>query len=240
MARFPVFSFLFYKTRNRGYFTTLYEAFGVRANNPVLYELAFTHRSASTSNTESNERLEFLGDAVINTIVSEYLFANYPDYDEGHLSKFRSAIVKRETLNQLAIDIGINKVLKIDKSVRFKNGSSIDLYGNALEAFIGALYLDKGHQYTRNYLIYKLLKKYTNIDQIESDDSNYKGKLLELAQKNEMEMKFEVHESGPKDNPVYDAIVYVNEIEIGRGSGGKKKKAEQKAAKEAFLKLNSK
>lgn len=180
-----------------------------------------------------------MGDAIINFLVSEFLINNFPDQNEGYLTKMKSEIVNRKFLNQLAIQIGINTLLQYNKSsIKIKKGQNRDMYGNAFEALIGAIYLDKGFRFTKNYFEKSILNKWIDLEAIMSNDSNYKGLLFEFSQKEDTEVRFEIEESGTKNNPSYHATVFVGDEAMGKGKGSKKKIAEQIASEEACKKLN--
>jgi len=201
-----------------------------------LYEMAFIHRSASVmlsdGNIINNERLEYLGDAILNAVVADYLFINYPDGDEGFLSKMRSKMVKRKHLNLLALRLGIDKLMTSQPKL---NVLSKHLYGNAFEALIGAIYLDKGYIKTGKF-IERIIRKYVDFEKLLKSDSDYKSQLIEWAQKNKREIVFESHEEHKGENniPVFVSYVKVLDDELGKGTGNSKKESEQKAAKTAL------
>jgi ribonuclease-3 len=141
-----------------------------------FYEIALTHRSSSDEISRNNERLEFLGDAMLGAIVGEFLFRKYPNQDEGFLTEIRSRIVRRESLNAIATRMGIEKIVQYNKYDRGLSRSHI--FGNALEALIGAIYLDRGYELTRKFVLNELIKNYIDLDTIEKTDTNYKNQLL--------------------------------------------------------------
>lgn len=213
---------------------------GYYPRNKKLYELAFIHRSASAfinnGTPVNNERLEFLGDAVLDSIVAEYLFLNFPDKNEGFLSTMRSKIVKRNQLNSIAVKIGIDKLI-----ISNLYTSSKHIYGNAFEALIGAIYLDKGYNYTRKYVIGKILKTYVNLELLESHETDFKSRIIEWAQKNRVELKFECKEenSGKDNTQIFISTILVANQLIGQGKGLSKKDAEQNAAEQALNAITS-
>jgi ribonuclease III len=160
--------------------SSLKKTFGFRPRNLKLYEIAFIHRSATLTlpngRKVNNERLEYLGDAVLDVILSDFLFEKFPEASEGFMTKIRSRIVNREVLNQLAISMGINKILisNISSSNPTKN-----LYGDALEALIGSLFLDKGFRKTKKLFIKRVLNRYLDIDKIITTDTDYKSLVFE-------------------------------------------------------------
>jgi ribonuclease-3 len=206
--------------------------------NVDIYREAFTHRSIAGKKVENNEKLEFVGDALINFLVADYLHRVYPNWDEGSLTKLKSEIVKRKFLNQLAVDMGIPQFLRFNKqSIKLKKGQNRDMFGNAFEALMGAVYIDKGFLYTRKYFEDSLLKNWIDLDALQQVDSNYKGMLFEYAQKEDADIRFVVEESGARNEPVYTARVFISDIEYGCGKGQRKKNAEQQASKQACEQL---
>lgn len=185
---------------------------------------------------KSNERLEFLGDAMLEIVVSDYLFHKYQSSNEGELTKLRSRIVSRKNLNEVANNIGLPAMLS--KSSRIKAGNS-SVGGNALEAIVGAMYLDKGYETTCKVLREKLLKTLMRVEDLEQREENFKSILLEWCQKDAKNLRYETLEL----NELYEgfeAIVFVDDVEIAKGTGRNKKSAEQEAAKEATRVLNIK
>jgi ribonuclease III len=207
-----------------------------------LYELAFVHRSASVlmpdSSTVNNERLEFLGDAVLDAVVAEYLFKRYPDKDEGFLSKMRSKIVKRQHLNTLANKTGIDKFI-VSNSINSNGGKYIS--GNAFEALIGAIYMDKGYSKTKDFLINNVLNKHINFEELEFRESDYKSRIIEWAQKNRNEIGFENQEEYTESghSPTFVSRVLIDNRIAGEGRGTSKKEAEQNAAEQAYWTIES-
>jgi ribonuclease III len=213
---------------------------GFRTSNLRIYEAAFIHRSASFTLPDgkriNNERLEFLGDAVLDTILSDYLFEKYPDANEGFMTKIRSRIVNREILNQLAISMGIDKILVSNVS---SNSYTRNLYGDALEAFIGALFVDKGFKKTKNLFINRVFNKYLDLSQIVDTNSDYKSLVFEWIQKHKTNLTFEYKEEYDFNlkKSVFSATLLINKEEFGTGQGASKKEAEQEAAGKAWAKL---
>jgi ribonuclease-3 len=166
---------------------------GKSPRNLKLYSLATLHTSNSSKDEKgyrpSNERLEYLGDAVLGAVVAEYLFKRYPFKDEGFLTEIRSRIVNRESLNNLGKKLGLNVIIKVDKQ---KKGmyTHKSLYGDALEAIIGAVYLDRGFGYCRIFILNKLIEPNFNIDQLIRTNTNYKSQLIEWAQKSAKNVRF--------------------------------------------------
>jgi ribonuclease III len=206
-----------------------------------IYKLAFTHRSASVllpdGRTVNNERLEFLGDAVLDAVIADYLFFKYQYEDEGFLSKMRSKIVKRKHLNSLAIKVGLKKLI-ISNSINSNGGKHI--YGNAFEALVGAVYLDKGYDKTRKFIIEKILDDHIDLEELEHRETDYKSRIIEWAQKNKTEISFDSQEeySGHDRSPIFVSSVMVAGKIMGQGKGASKKEAEQNAAELAFNEID--
>jgi len=180
-----------------------------------------------------NERLEYLGDAVLGTVVAEYLFDSFPEKDEGFLTEMRSKIVNRETLNRLAIKIGLDDLI-ISK---VSDENSQNWKGDALEALIGAIFLDLGYRKTKRLLIKNIIKKHINLNYLQKTETNFKSKIIEWSQKSKQEVLFESFEEvseNNKSNPVFVSNLIVLDKVIGTGKGNSKKEAEQKAAKQAL------
>jgi ribonuclease-3 len=202
-----------------------------------LYELAFIHKSASLilpdGEVVNNERLEYLGDAILDAIVADYLFKQFPNKDEGFLTQMRSKMVKRKHLNLLAYRMGLNKLIV---SHTHPANISKHLYGNAFEALVGAIYLDKGFKPTAKF-IERTISRYVDIERLRASESDYKSKLIEWAQKTKQEVLFVSHEETPAhihSSPHFVAFVRIVDKELGRGIGKSKKEAEQKAARIAL------
>jgi len=202
-----------------------------------IYELAFIHRSASVllpdGRTINNERLEFLGDAVLDAVIADYLFSRFPNKDEGFLSKMRSKIVKRKHLNTLAIKIGVNKLI-VSNSINYNGGKHIS--GNAFEALVGAVYIDKGYVKTRKFIIDNILNAHIDLEELEHRETDYKSRIIEWAQKNRTEISFDNQEdySGRDRVPVFISRIMISGLLKGQGKGASKKEAEQNAAEQAY------
>jgi ribonuclease III len=162
---------------------------GFTPKNKALYDLAFRHRSADSTNSENNnERLEFLGDAVLGGIVADYLYKKYPKQSEGFLTEMRSKMVNRATLNSIAIKIGLKELVQFNPADTHLRKSQI--FGNALEALIGAIYIDKGYLATKKFILSRIIKLYMNIDDLEKEESNQKNKIISWANKNKKQIDF--------------------------------------------------
>jgi ribonuclease-3 len=188
---------------------------------------------------ESNERLEYLGDAVLGMAVAEYLFNKYPFKDEGFLTEIRSRIVNREHLNHLAKKIGLKDIIEYNGNLQSNSQSFKSIYGDALEALVGAIYLDKGYKLSRKFIFKRLIIPHVDLDEIIKNDSNFKSKIIEWSQKHNKELKFDVTEHGnQKHIKKFEATVYIDTKQISIGHGLSKKKAEQNAAEKCCQTLN--
>jgi len=209
---------------------------GARPSNPLIYQLAFRHTSASKESSfkgfrESNERLEFLGDAVLGLIVGEYLFKKYPFKNEGFLTEIRSRIVNRESLNNVGRKLGLENLIESDGS---RNYHRTSLLGDAMEALIGAIYLDKGYKFTQKFVVSKLLSNHFNLDEVISNNTNYKSSILSWAQSEGKKVEFViVEEKGKNHSREFVAQVLVDGEIVSHGNGWNKKKAEQDASRRA-------
>jgi ribonuclease III len=206
----------------------------------ALYKLAFFHKSSNpaekiaTGVTQNNERLEYLGDAVLGTIVAEYLFNKYPNFDEGFLTKMRSKIVKRNSLNKIGDKMGLDVILQEYNNTRL----SRSMLGNAVEALVGAIYLECGYDKTRRYIIRKLLRKYLDIHELETYDDNYKSQLLEWSQKNGKVVSYKViakYKFEKRDR--FKVAVLLDGNKIATADDFNKKSAEQMASEKALISI---
>jgi ribonuclease-3 len=202
-----------------------------------LFKLAFFHKSTFTSRDyaiSNNERLEFLGDAVLSTIVGEYLFKKYPNSDEGFLTKMRSKIVKRNSLDDIADKMGLDLFLSHYNQTRL----SKSMLGNALEALVGALYIEVGYDRTKQFVVRHILRRYLDIQGLEQFDDNYKSQLLEWCQKNGRQIDYKVlakYKSDKRDK--FKVAVYVDGKKLGTADDFNKKSAEQMASERAMAAL---
>ncbi len=217
---------------------------GEKPSNLNVYQLAFRHTSASRETAikgfrESNERLEYLGDAVLGMVVAEFLFTKYPYKDEGFLTEIRSRIVNRETLNQISRKLGLDGLIEYDGNRRGMSPRS-SMYGDALEAFVGAISLDKGFRFTRNFILKKLLSHY-DLEDIIQNNINFKSLIIEWAQREGKEIRFEIlEEKGNRHHREFISQLFVEEEAFTVGNGFTKKKAEQAAAEKACEQLDLK
>ena len=202
--------------------------------NLSLFKLAFYHKSTTSDKLyaiKSNERLEYLGDAVLGTIVAEYLFKKYPNKDEGFLTKMRSKIVKRSSLNQIADKMGLDVILGQFNNTRL----SRSMLGNALEALVGAIYLECGYRETKRYIITRILRGYLDIHELESFDDNYKSQLLEWCQKNGQSVTYKMlakYKYEKRDR--FKVAVLIDGKKLATADDFNKKSAEQTASEKAM------
>jgi ribonuclease III len=210
---------------------------GANPSNLQLYRLAFLHASASKESVsksykESNERLEYLGDSVLGMITAAYLFKKYPFKDEGFLTEIRSRMVSRESLNVLGRKLGLDEIIEFENQKKTILSRS-SMYGDALEAFIGAIYLDKGFKFTQQFIIKKILTQYFDLETVVQNNPNFKSILIEWAQKEGKKAQFSLEEEGLHHNKEFTAFVLIDGEKIAEGKGYSKKKAEQTAAMKA-------
>jgi len=214
----------------------IYAMTRLKPGNLALYKLALQHSSLK-ADTNSNERLEFLGDAVLSVIIGEYLFKKYPLKEEGFLTEIRARIVNRASLGTLAKQIGIDRLLHYNKNAIQKEGFKF-IYGNALEALIGAVYLDKGYKRCCRFVLDHLLHRYIDLEILIQTDTNYKSQLVTWASRNRKNIQFEIiTEKRAKRSREFTAQVVVEGQVVGQGQGGNKKQAEQQAAQAALATL---
>jgi len=215
----------------------LFNVLGLEANNQDIYQLAFIHRSASLQKSkglnQNNERLEYLGDAILGAITADILYKYFPNKDEGFLTQVRSKIVSRESLNTLALKLELDKYVM--SNVCANNNKHV--FGDAFEALVGAIYLDQGYLKTKDVLENHIFKNFIDIEEVVNIDRNFKSKLIEWAQKNKRDLSFETRDKGyEKDTklPLFIAEVSLETEIIGSGVGYSKKEAQQKASEQAL------
>ncbi len=218
--------------RNTALAQYIKNVFGFRVNNIALYEQAFIHRTAVKSEEqerESNERLEYLGDAVLSAIIAEFLYKKYPVANEGFLTDMRSRLVSREQLNKLGRKIGLDKFIVKNESI---HNLSASLYGNTFEALVGAIFIDKGYEKTRKVLLNRILGNCIDLNVIEKEDNNYKGKILHYIQKYKLSVEYRTvketkEETGRKEYLVY---LFIDGKFVAEGCDYTIKSAQQHAA----------
>jgi ribonuclease III len=238
---------LFHRRKNgtiildkREFRSRLKRILGFRPGNLRIYELAFIHRSASLTLPDgkkiNNERLEFLGDSVLDVVLSEFLFKKFPIANEGFMTKIRSRIVNRDILNQISLSMGIDRILVSNLGAGHQTKH---LYGDAFEALIGAVFLDKGFRKTRKFFIKNVLDRYVDMDKIISTDSDYKSLVFEWVQKKKANLSFVYNEEYDfeKKKSVFATTLSIDHTEYGKGLGESKKEAEQEASRQAWERL---
>ena len=209
----------------------LYSILGFVPNNISLYKMAMTHSSSASGSRKlgCNERLEFLGDAVLSSVTADFLYSNFRKEREGFLTKSRSNLVCRERLNELALEIGLDRFIS---SCGLQQQHNSYIYGNALEALIGAIYIDKGYSQCRRFLLDRVFSRLNDIEQIVKSDKNYKSRLIEWGQKNHHVVVFRTKGTamGAGATRSFRCTVLIDNLEVGHGMGSSKKEAEQHAA----------
>jgi len=214
--------------------------FGFKPGNISLYKLAFRHKSAASLGSNgfkhSNERLEYLGDAVLGSVVADFLFKKFPYKDEGFLTEIRSRIVSRQNLNMLSRKLGLDNMVQTSRENQ-SVGTSI--LGDAFEAFVGALYLDKGYRFTQRIIVQKIIQNHLDLDELISKEVNFKSKLIEWAQKEKHSIEFIVTDEleNNKKLKIYVVNLLIDGQQIASGKDFSIKKAEQNAAEQATIKV---
>ncbi len=217
------------------------DMFGFIPNNIELYKLALIHKSASivvNNQAINNERLEFLGDAVIESVTSDYLFIEYPEYDEGRLTQLRSKIVSRQSLNSIAKKLGLDDCVICNHSV---SASQKHIFGDAFEAMMGAIYLDQGYNFVNRLLINKIYATYLSLNEVDEVETDFKSRLIEWGQKNHHTVHFRTKSSGKGPSAgahSFRSVVLIDNLEVGHGMGESKKEAEQAAAQSVATEMN--
>ncbi|MCB0666172.1 MAG: ribonuclease III [Saprospiraceae bacterium] len=212
---------------------------GFTPSNMTLFQQAFFHKSNNHTVTTkghryNNERLEYLGDALLSTIVAEYLFKKYPNSDEGFLTKMRAKIVKRKTLNYIGDEMGLDMLLLEYNNTKL----SKSMMGNALEALVGAVYLERGYNATKQFVINKILRSYLDIHEMEHNDDNFKSQLLEWCQKNGKDVTYEVLDRFKVDKrDRFKVAVLVDGDQMAEAEDYNKKSAEQSASELALQRI---
>ena len=232
LRKFLAFRILFRKDKDL--LISLQEILGFYPKNLRFYKIAFTHRSASFKENGirvNNERLEFLGDSILDAVISDFLYHRYPNAKEGFMTEMRSKIVNGEKLKELARLIRLNDFI-VQKGNTPK-GSITKIHEDAFEALIGAIYIDKGYYKTYKFITSKILKKYIDFEDLEDLNLNYKSQLIEWAQKIKKPVIF-VSKDHPDEIKCFSSEVVFDYKTIGIGKGHSKKEAEQNAAKEAI------
>lgn len=213
----------------------IYRITGVIPLRAALYEQAFTHSSAvaqGTAKRDSNERLEFLGDAILSSVVAHYLYKHFPQKEEGELTEMRSKLVSRSQLNAIAHDLNLpSQVIQQKRS----NQQAKSIYGNALEALVGAVYIDRGYKASYRFIQKRLLRNLKHVEQLQKKQESYKSLLLEWAAKKGENVRFELESSqGSQHKPEFQVAFYFQGKRLALGQGGTKKKAAEQAARRSL------
>lgn len=230
------------KNKHKEPYSSLYKILNFYPGNIHLYEQAFLHKSSSVESGDgkwlNNERLEFLGDAILDAVVADIVYKHFQNKREGFLTNTRSKIVQRETLNRVAVELGLDKMVVYSAKLSSHNNH---MYGNALEALIGAIYLDQGYKRCYDFVQNIIIKQHVNLETIARKEVNFKSSLIEWSQKNKLEITFDLIESFVDNdgNPVFQTGVNLSDTQIGVGIGYSKKESQQNAAKMAIKKLRT-
>ena len=219
--------------KDKTFYAAIDDMFGFIPHNIELYKLALIHKSASVVLEDgshiNNERLEFLGDAVLECVSSDYLFIEFPDKNEGFLTQLRSKMVSRQTLNEVAKRIGLDAYVITHSS---NNLSQKHIYGDAFEAMMGAIYLDQGYDFVNRLLINRIFVDYIKVGTLLESETDFKSRLIEWCQKNHHTIHFATShdKTYSTTHPFFYSKVLIDNMEVGYGAGDSKKEAEQRAA----------
>lgn len=218
-----------------------YKMLGFYPRNIEIYQQALLHKSSSVKakgRLLNNERLEFLGDAILDAVVADIVYKRFEGKREGFLTNTRSKIVQRETLNRIAVQIGLDKLIKY--TTRQSSHNSY-MCGNAFEALVGAIYLDRGYETCKFFMEERIIKPYLNLDKLSRKEVNFKSKLIEWGQKNRFLIEFNLLEQSvdEEQNPIFETQVIVEQVPAGQGKGYSKKESQQEAAHETLDKIKN-
>jgi len=231
-----------FSSERKEFYLFLKELLGFYPRNLKLYDLAFVHKSASFTDSQgnmvNNERLEYLGDAILGAIIADFLYNRFPHEDEGFLTKTRSKLVNRAFLTQLTHNMGLHVFINSNTTKKIDNSH---IYGDALEALIGAIYLDRDYKAAKFFVTKKILSQFVDLNEIEHEDSNFKSRLIEWSQKTKRELEFETTEetNNNQKQPKFIAVVKIDNKKVGKGTGSSKKEAHQNAARETLKKIGN-
>lgn len=229
-------------------YLSIYKIVGFYPDNIQLYKQAFLHKSQSIEDDEgkwlNNERLEFLGDAILSAVVADIVYKHFQNKREGFLTNTRSKIVSRDSMNRIGLSLGIDHLLRYSINVHAQHEAhNSNMLGNALEALIGAIYLEQGFDACYRFIDDVLIKKHIDIDKISETEVNFKSNLIEWGQKNRLPISFEIIESfqDEQSNPVFQTAAVLVETgeHIGIGIGYSKKESQQNAAQMAMKKIRT-
>ena len=226
------------------FFSQIQQKLGIKTSNKAIYKEAFTHSSINLKDLEGKkinfERLEFLGDALLTTLVAEYLYQYYPQAKEGALTKLRAKIVSRVKLNQIGKEMGLIELAQISKH---NTNFGEDIHGNLLESLIGAMFVDRGYEKTKSYVIRKIIIPYVDMERLDSLVLSYKAFLIEWGQKQKKVIQIITEEDeGVHPKIKYNARIFLDQELLAKSKAFSKKKAEENAARIAarILKINPK
>ncbi len=224
-------------------YSSLYDIIGFYPHDISFYKLALMHKSVMRRNAKgkpvNNERLEFLGDAILDAIVGDIVYQHFPGKREGFLTNTRSKLVQRDTLNKLAQEMGINQLILSSGHTSSHNSY---MGGNAFEALVGAIYLDQGYNACMRFMNKRILAQMINIDKVAYKEVNFKSKLIEWSQKNKVRLSYEqvLQEKDKNGNPIFEFKVVLEGVEGCSGKGFSKKESQQLASKLTLDKLKKK
>lgn len=227
--------------KDRESYFCFYKMMGFFPHRISLYEQALSHKSTFLRTKDgvpiNNERLEFLGDAVLDAVVGHIVYVYFKRRGEGFLTNMRSKIVQRETLNKLAVQIGLDKMIKSTSHLSSHNSY---MCGNAFEALVGAIYLDRGYEYCRLFIQKKIIDKHVNLDKLSHKEVNFKSRLIEWGQKRKVVVDFKLidQQKDESGNPIFKTEIMLENISAGQGEGYSKKESQQIAARASLVKLH--
>ncbi|NNE03086.1 MAG: ribonuclease III [Eudoraea sp.] len=236
---FPSKIFNSHSKKDENFFLGVSKILGFKPKKIQFYKKAFLHRSVNRKDKQGNpqnyERLEFLGDAMLGTIISKHLYNEVPAGDEGYLTKMRSKIVSRKHLNELGKDLGL--IDYVDSRIP-KSHFGDNIHGTVFEALVGAIYLDRGYKYCEKFIDKRVIKPYVDIEQLEGKVISYKSLVIEWCQKEKKEFKYHVYEDNGKDPLKHFAVkLSINNKVMAKARATSKKKAEEKASRRAYFAL---
>ncbi|MFT4831232.1 MAG: ribonuclease-3 [Psychroserpens sp.] len=239
---FPSNIFNSHPKEDGDFFGGMTRILGFKPKNLDIYKKAFLHRSANTKDSKGNpmnyERLEFLGDAMLGTIISRYLYNEVPEGDEGYLTKMRSKIVSRDHLNELGKDL--NLIDYVESRIP-KSHFGDNIHGNVFEALVGAIYLDRGYKYCEKFINFRVIIPYVDIEQLEGKVISYKSLVIEWCQKQKKPFNYNVYEDTGKDALKHFAVkLSIGNNVVAKARATSKKKAEERASKRAYFALQNK
>lgn len=236
---FPSNIFNSHSKQDGDFFLGITDILGFKPKKLEIYKKAFLHRSLNKKDKKGNpmnyERLEFLGDSMLGTIISRYLYNEVPEGDEGYLTKMRSKIVSREHLNELGKDLNL---IKFVESRIPKTHFGDNIHGNVFEALVGAIYLDRGYNYCEKFIRQRVIIPYVDIEQLEGRVISYKSLIIEWCQKKKKAFNFDVYEDTGNDELKHFAVkLSIGDKVVAKARATSKKKAEERASKRAFFAL---